>query len=275
MERDCFEMDEALKRMQNTLSETLKSVIDIFEEHNLRYVMIYGSLLGTVRHNGFIPWDDDLDIAMPREDYEKFKSIAKDILPEHLFLQDYSTDPEFPALIAKIRNNNTTLIENGYRNLKKMNHGMFVDIFVADYFESGTVNNIRLKLVKAFRGILLAQKVCGTNKLKKAVATLFPRNALFRRTEKMLQKMDKKALHNHFIIDCAHIFDADIFDDIILYDFEGYKVRIPASYDKILTAMYGNYMELPPMESRKPLHMTEHASCDIPYMEYLQTHENI
>jgi lipopolysaccharide cholinephosphotransferase len=268
-------MSEDLRRIQQVLSETLKELTAVLDKNNLRYIMIYGSLIGTVRHNGFIPWDDDLDIAMPREDYEKFKSIAKDVLPSHLFLQDYSTDKEFPALVAKVRNSNTTLVENGYRKLRKMNHGMFVDIFVTDYYEPSIMNSFRQKAVRAFKGILLAQKVYKVNKLKKAIAVLFPRNLLFRKIDKMLQKMDKKGVRKHYLIDNSSILDASIFDDILLHDFEGFKVRIPASYDKILTQQYGDYMTPPPIESRKPYHITEHVSCDIPYKVYLETHEKL
>ena len=108
----------SVKDVQAAASKILKERVEVFEKHNLRYVVCFGSLLGAIRHKGFIPWDDDLDIVMPREDFEKFRAMAADVLPEHLFFQDYTTDGEYPARTAKVRDNNTTMIENGYRKKK-------------------------------------------------------------------------------------------------------------------------------------------------------------
>lgn len=263
----------SVKEIQMVSAKILRDLAEIFEKNNLRYVVCFGSLLGAIRHNGFIPWDDDLDIAMPREDFERFKKMARDELPDYLFFQDYSTDVEYPSHTAKVRNINTTMIENGYRNLRKMNHGIFVDVFVGDYYTPGKINRLKLKLVRLIKGILIAQKVCTASKIKKNVAKLFPRNAMFRKSEKMLRSLDKKNKKQHYMVDGAYLCDADMFDDTVLVSFEDFEVRVPRKYDEILRGMYGDYMQFPPEEQRRPLHMTEHISCEIPFARYLEEHE--
>ena len=262
--------------VQKSAASILKQLVDVFEKNNLRYVVFFGSLLGTVRHKGFIPWDDDVDITMPREDFLKFRAIAKDILPENLFFQDYTTDSEYPSTIAKIRDCNTTMVENGYRKLRNMNHGIFVDIFVADYYLPTKLNKMRIKMLKIQKSILLSQKVCVCGKAKQTLARLIPRNYTFKRIEKMLSSMDKKQEHKYFFVDCCPIpLEPTMFDDALLVPFEDFNVRIPKNYDAILTGIYKNYMELPPVERRRPIHTTNHVSCDIPFKKYLDEHPEL
>ena len=86
--------------------------IEICEKYHLRYFVAFGTLLGTVRHKGFIPWDDDIDVGMPREDYERFLQIAQKECGEEYFLQTVDTDPEYHLYFAKLRMNRTRFVEN-------------------------------------------------------------------------------------------------------------------------------------------------------------------
>ena len=125
--------DSNLRKVQNAELDILKEFIEICRKINVRYYVIDGTLLGAVRHQGFIPWDDDIDIGMFREDYEKFVALAPQVLPECLFLQTYRTDEEYYRNSGKIRNSNTTMIETVVKDLR-MNHGVFIDIFPLDNY---------------------------------------------------------------------------------------------------------------------------------------------
>ena len=117
-----------LRKLQLTEIEVLDEIVRICKKHKLQYFLLAGTCLGAVRHSGFIPWDDDIDIGMPREDYEKFLNIALDELDEKYFLQYYKTDENYYLGFAKVRKNNTSFITKGFEK-KKGHQGFFVDIF--------------------------------------------------------------------------------------------------------------------------------------------------
>lgn len=120
-----------LKAIHSLELEALTVIDQICRKHAIKYTLVGGSLLGAIRHNGFIPWDDDVDIAMLRDDLEKFKLICKTELPSKYFYQDMNTDPEYLYLFDKIRINNT-LFKESYLAECNINHGVFIDIFPVD-----------------------------------------------------------------------------------------------------------------------------------------------
>lgn len=124
-----FNEDKNIAAAQKVMLDILIEVHKICVKHNITYWLEAGTLLGAVRHKGFIPWDDDIDISMPREDYEKFLEIAQRELPSDLFLQTNKTDPEYSREITKVRKLNTLLIETGETGNENYCHGIFIDIF--------------------------------------------------------------------------------------------------------------------------------------------------
>lgn len=130
---------EKLRLAQLEMLSILCEIDRICQKYNLHYWLFAGTLLGAVRHMGFIPWDDDCDIAMMREDYEKFISVLQLELPSHLFLQNKETDPHYPRKIVKIRSNRIKLIEKDEEFNEPYNQGVFVDIFIHDYYPSYSV----------------------------------------------------------------------------------------------------------------------------------------
>ena len=260
-------MEVTVKDIQKVSLQILKEVVTICERHNLRYYLYAGSMLGAIRHPGFIPWDDDLDIAMPREDYERFKEYAKTELPARYFVQDYTTDEEYPATTPKVRDSQTTMIENGYRGLKKMNHGCFLDIFIADYYTPSFINKCRMLKVKIYKWALLMQKTYGVKPWKRFIARFFSRNRTFRAIDKTLIKMGKKK--DLYLVE-SFFFEASTFEQRINVPFENINVAVPKDYDTALRRIYGDYMTLPPEEKRIPRHITEHVSVDVPYAEYIK-----
>ena len=109
-------MEIETRDLQLALLNMMKSFHEVCQENNITYYMLGGTCLGAIRHSGFIPWDDDMDVGIPRKDYEKLCRIAKDILPSNLALRYYTNTANSPFHFVKLINTNTTLIENNYRN---------------------------------------------------------------------------------------------------------------------------------------------------------------
>ena len=125
---------EDIPLIQKNEIKVLENFIKIASKHNLKYFLYGGTLLGAIRHKGFIPWDDDVDVIMPRSDYEIFLKVAKEELPNNMFLQTCLTDPYYSLPYAKIRKVNTSYIEMTTRHRKKMVNGVFIDIFPLDEY---------------------------------------------------------------------------------------------------------------------------------------------
>lgn len=117
--------------IQKKVLQILQSFMQICDQLQLKYFLVCGSALGAVKYGGFVPWDDDVDVALFRNDYERFCKEAPALLPEQLFLQNFQSDPAFPAIYSKLRNSETTCIEESIAALP-INHGISIDIFPLD-----------------------------------------------------------------------------------------------------------------------------------------------
>ena len=124
-------MQEGTQKIQSIELGILREVSEICSENKIDFYLIEGSLLGAVRHGGFIPWDDDIDIGMPREDYERFLSIISDKLPSHLSLKSYKFDSDFHSYYARIVDNRTKVIPE-YLKFSGRYTGVWIDIFPLD-----------------------------------------------------------------------------------------------------------------------------------------------
>ena len=131
----------------------LKRIIEICEEYEIDYFIDSGTALGAVRHKGFIPWDDDIDLGMTRPHYNRFLSVAQEKLGDDYFLQTFHTDPNSPFYFAKVRKTGTKFVEGYCRDLD-MHHGIFVDVFPYDHM----ANNSVLKIWQAL-GISFFKKI--------------------------------------------------------------------------------------------------------------------
>ena len=133
---------ETIDRIQQIEFDIMQQIDSICRAHDLTYFAIGGSVLGAVRHQGFIPWDDDIDIGMPRKDYEEFLKYASEELPKGYFLQTFFTEKKSPFYFAKVRKDNTKFVEYYLRDLD-IHQGLFVDIFP---FDNVPVNESTKKL---------------------------------------------------------------------------------------------------------------------------------
>ena len=153
---------EILSKLHEFNIQALDEVVRICDKYNITYYLLGGTLLGAVRHKGFIPWDDDLDIGMPRQDLIKFESVLKSELGDRFFYQSMDSEKEYDHYFSKIRINNTLLIEaNDAVNSK--HQGIFIDIFPLDKGKKhiDIIQKIRWKFVKAIKYQVRMKRING------------------------------------------------------------------------------------------------------------------
>lgn len=248
---------------QRIMLEMLIEVHKICEQHNIRYWLDAGTLLGAVREGGFIPWDDDLDISMPREDYKRFLKVAQQYLPKDMFLQTTETDNAFPMSFAKIRKLGTELIETGESGEEPYCHGVFIDIFPYDCYKHEWfikaiewARKTKDKKHKYKKGSLKRAWVSFCNNFLMAIPLQIIKLLKIRAQNHILGLKDKDAPFFTFALEeitprCTK--REDILPTKYQENaFEGHGFYFPANPDKVLRANFGsNYMIPPPVEKRK------------------------
>jgi lipopolysaccharide cholinephosphotransferase len=255
--------DTTLRKLQMTELEMLKEVDRICRKYNIKYSLDGGTLLGAVRHNGFIPWDDDADVVMLRPEYIKFyKACKKDLNTEKFFLQDFRTDKDYRWGYSKMRRNGTVFLREGQEH-GRWNQSVFIDIFVYDQVPDNYIlRRIHLFMCYCIRKGLYSEvgKKTETTKFMRnwyVLINKIPRNDWVRLIEKIAGITNKKRteLVRHMTYpyrkQCRYGLPRECFDEYIEKDFEGYSFKIFKNYDLYLSRLYGDYMTLPPMEKRK------------------------
>ena len=249
----------------------LKALAAFCEEHQLTYYAIGGTLLGAVRHKGFIPWDDDVDVAMPRADYDKLVELAKEF-PKPFVLEHYQYNKDFQSYFAKLRSEEIELLETVTDEGDKR-PGYLVDIIPLD----GTPDNALLRKIY-FAKVLWLRFLCGAANVHTGILTSRPKweqrvlkicrvLRLYKivTKEKVYRSLDKvfrrqKAEKANYIgtimgaYKTREIVPADYFglgEESEYLQFEDMKLRVPKQYEVYLTHMYGEYKNLPPKEQRK------------------------
>lgn len=274
-----------LQKLKDVELEILKAFIDVCKKLDIKYYALGGTMLGAVRHGGFIPWDDDIDVGMLRDDYELFLQKGQKLLPEHLFLQTIYTDPEFIIPFAKIRDSRTTFIETSLKN-RKINHGIYIDIFPIDYYPDDDRQGKRLfKKKKEFNVRFYREYTFSKENqlpplkklIKKSISTAlmikYPNaNKAIKKEDELFKSVPKsKRLTNYCGVWAKReIVPVEWYGDGCNGVFEGIDITLPTQYDKLLTRIYGNYMEFPPVEDRVAHHYTEVIDPYNPYLKYIK-----
>ena len=256
--------------MQLLQLDMLVELDRVCRANDISYVIFCGTLLGAVRHKGYIPWDDDADIAMLREDYEKFKKVADQLDPNLCFFQDHSTDPEYRWGYGKLRRVGTTFIRAGQEHLK-CKTGVFIDIFPMDDVPETTfgqrIQDFRCWCLRKITWSEVARvskkglpKLWWTTLSKISVDWVYKRLSHYTKKSRNdtenyvrvlmftpLGKMYRKAP-----IELRYGVPKKWFLERAEFEFEGHKLYGTKDFDEFLTMIYGDYMKLPPESERDP-----------------------
>ena len=253
--------DTVLKKLQQTETEILKEVVKICDKYKINYFLLYGTLLGAVRHKGFIPWDDDIDIAMPREDYNLFIEKAKIELNGKYQLDYIENNKNYYLNFIKVRNINTSYEEYNLKGYSG-NKGIWIDIFPLDYADKiGIEVKMKNKIVKVLSKILSYKSI----NLKKnnvifnfliKITKIIPNKFFINFVTNILtnKKDNGKYLISHCDFDPLklNIYETNDIFPLSKIEFENNDYNVPNNYKRVLESIYGSdYMELPPIEKRK------------------------
>lgn len=270
-----------IKKLKEIELEIFRQFVEICKENSLRYFVIGGTALGTVRHKGFIPWDDDIDVALPREDYEKFLIVAQKALPSNMFLQTYITDKNYPMPFAKLRQSDTAFIEKSISKIK-MNHGVYIDVFPLDGYSQSSIKAkffgtreiiLKISISQAFSLDMVSKNKLNTI-VKKIIIKLF---SDYKTSVKKLDSLYKKIPYDSAEIVAnfcgawgkKEIVPKEYFGKGVEGEFEGIKVILPEKTHEYLTSLYGDYMKLPPEEERVGHHYCTVIDLEKSYKDYI------
>ena len=272
-----------MNELQKIEMELFQCFEAVCQKLNLNYFLVCGSALGAARHEGTIPWDDDFDVGMYREDYNKFMELAPTLLPDGMFLQNYKSDPKFPYVFSKLRNSNTTFIQTILSDLD-INHGIYMDIFPLDGYPENPKERKRLESKKRsyLRQTNCAMKMPKSIPLRgKISVALFRTLGCHKRTAKILAKYEE--LISQYPVQCSKIIcnhgtwygerdyiAAEYYGKGSDAIYEGMKVRVPEQCDKYLTALYGDWRTPPSLDKQKPSHHCDILDTQKPYTEYVK-----
>lgn len=277
-------MFEDVKELQAKEFVLLKELRRICDANDITYFLAYGTLIGAVRHHGFIPWDDDVDVCMNYPDYIKFKEACKTQLGSDFFLQTDETDPNAGLSYYKLRLNNTTLIIDYLAN-RDMHHGINIDIYpvynVPDNFIQRRLQYCASAVYMLFESGQVPENHGGKMALlSKLLLKVFQGNLrgwikthchnYMAKFEGKHTKMKAMLFGNLDV--CRHLYPAEVFSESVMMQFEGEPFSAPVGYDTYLSSFYGDYMKMPPIEEQgvKLDHIVK-ISTDEPFEKYKGT----
>ena len=254
------------KEIQDVSLEILKKITDVCEQFDLRYYLIYGTLIGAIRHKGFIPWDDDLDIMMPRPDYERLLNYLRENKIKDLTVFNHKTHVNYPYMITRISDDRYHIEAE---NEQSVGMGVFIDIYpfdgLGDTREEALGYGLKGDRLSSFcfqasrRHFSLDNTTSLVRKILK-----FPVYLISRLIGKDFFQKKIEALAGRFEYDESRyvgcfvwlsggwkdIFERAWFDEFEMCPFGVYEFRVPKEYDKVLRHIYGDYMKLPPEKDR-------------------------
>ena len=258
------------EELKNIELDLLRFFRDFCEENQLTYYLAFGTLIGAVRHKGFIPWDDDVDVLMPRKDYEKLQNLTIAYQwPDCRFLS-YKSEPRYGYPWMKLASKKVELRPSRFNN--GFLYGPSMDIFALDDIEGDReaalqkAGEIKKSFFLDMRKRQFFANVGKGSELNKLVRKHYYKliGSKIGAVSRVIEAHDKKiekictpdAKYSLFVYDTVDsIWEKEWFGEKTVYlEFEGELFRVPENYDKVLSETYGDYMKLPPVEDRKPVH---------------------
>lgn len=265
-----------LRKAQLGELEILKLFKKICEEENLSYFLLGGTAIGAVRHKGFIPWDDDIDVGLLRNDYEKFLCVANKYLPSNIKIYSWKNKKDYSDYTMKMVNTNMKFVtERTYGNITQE---IWIDIFPLDGIPNpGVIRNVHYLKMKYYRMLLGMNNIDedriieNRSSLKKQIYKISKTLGIHHilNGEKIKKKLDSqlskfsvdKSAYIGNLMGAYHereVFPKDVFfskdSQILQVQFEDDYFRVPVLLDKYLSIQYGDYMKLPPVEKQRPKH---------------------
>lgn len=261
---------QMLHHLQNVELSILLDFDSFCRENGLRYFLGEGTLLGAVRHHGFIPWDDDVDVLMPRKDYQRFLELAPQGMRDRYQVQSSATMENYWMPFAKLRLLGDSPFQQEHLKSLTPNTGPFIDIFPLDAFpcDHGWRYRWHSLRVRVYRAILVrklhvAPVETPRQKLYAMLAHFFSVKGLHLRLERVFTKYSVQtelpfvATFASYQRPEAQVIESQVYETAVYLPFEGHELPVPIGYDHLLTKIYGDYMTPPPEDQRIAKHHLE------------------
>jgi lipopolysaccharide cholinephosphotransferase len=265
--------------VQDKILDIMRFIDQVCREHEIVYYIMGGTALGAVRHGGFIPWDDDLDIFMTPDNYGKFRSVFRMIGSGWFVLQEWKITGDYLEY-AKVRMNGTTFIEAVYQGRKEMHHGIYVDIMILHKCPANRL--IQRLLFYASKYVTLAalsqrnwKPKTQLQKLALGMLNILPNQSLSRHCYQLIYQyegLERNFVYCYFITKARFyqgIFARDLFAAPVDVPFAGTVLMGPTDIRKYLEIRYGDYLRLPPEEQRREATHAQICDTEIGFEEYL------
>lgn len=278
---DQIDTPASLQEHQNALLILLNEFDRVCKTLNIHYILFAGTMLGAVRHKGFIPWDDDLDVLMMRNDYERFLNEANAVLDQKKFFLQPEYSEHWPMFFSKLRINGTTCLEKYYPKDVKTHQGIYIDIFPCDNAAKTKLGRIiQFYSSKIIIAKCLWKRGYETDSFAKRVFMQMCRLLPMKPIAMLVKRGSVTSGYIHTFLAAASNYSKNVFPsrcmkNTVLATFEGAEYPISADYNLMLTTLYDNYMVLPQQQERKKKQHAVLVDLNNSYDKYRDYHLKI